>query len=265
MEDLDSVLTRISNRSGVNGPQSPVTQYILQQAAERLADRLVGDIDTSLTGEGVPRVLSAALGHQPFIGTVLGMSQHQMLRRWPMAGDWYTDVVNYVMRPARFDFAHTTTLERMAEWATKPLGEYIRLFTDHQAATVGNRPTARIAEVLQLLWPDYPPVREALETYRATVNESWVPIYSQTMNLYGLKLRPEVSIEEVAWMLNAVYSRDTLERLANVDVVKHDESNRARWNMTARSALLITAGIATDLDGRQLSLTDLEHRRPQNA
>lgn len=29
------------------------------------------------------------------------MSQHQMLRRWPLASDWYTDVINYVLRPAR--------------------------------------------------------------------------------------------------------------------------------------------------------------------
>ena len=41
IEDLSGVLTCISSRSGANGPQNPVTQFILAQAAEHLAVRLV--------------------------------------------------------------------------------------------------------------------------------------------------------------------------------------------------------------------------------
>ena len=102
IEDLSDVLTCISARSGANGPNNPVTQYILSQAAEYLAERLIEDAAPGSGGGSVPRTLSGALGHQPFIESVLNMSQHQMLRRWPLATDWYTDVIHYVMRPSRF-------------------------------------------------------------------------------------------------------------------------------------------------------------------
>lgn len=259
------MLTRITNRTGANGPQNPVTQYILKQAAERLADRLVGDIDNSITGDSVPRILSGALGHQPFIESVLGLSQHQMLRRWPTATDWYADVISYVMRPARFGAVHITTADNLLEWSRGTLGEFIRRFLDHQVASFGDLREMRMAEALQALWPDYPPVRDAIDSYRVMVKETWIPIYSAAMGRYGLVLRPGVTAEELAWMFNAVFSRDTLERLADPDSPGRIDSRGNRWSMTARSALIMTAGATTDLEGRTLTLEELEDREPQDA
>ena len=126
IEDLSGVLTSISSRSGANGPNNPVTQYILAEAADYLAERLIEDA----SGETVPRTLSSALGHQPFIESVLNMSQHQMLRRWPLATDWYQDVVNYIMRPSRFARATVEVRAHFEAWTTGSLGEFIRRFSE---------------------------------------------------------------------------------------------------------------------------------------
>jgi hypothetical protein len=264
IEDLTSVLTRIANRSGANGPQNPVTQYILRQAAEHLADRLIGDIGNPLEGESVPRTLSGALGHQPFIETTLGLSQHQMLRRWPLATDWYTDVINYVMRPSRFGTVHITTAQNIAEWSRGTLGEFLRKFTEHQVASFGDLRQIRMAEALQSLWPDYPPVRDAISAYREMVKETWLPLYKTVMRRYGLSFRPGVTAEEIGWIFNAFHSRETLERLSDPNMPGHVDRAGNTWSMTARSALLVVAGTCADAQGRALSIDELERLRPVN-
>lgn len=262
IEDLTCVLTRIANRSGANGPQSPVTQYILSQAAEHLAERLIGDIGNPAEGESVPRTLSGTLGHQPFIETTLGMSQHQMLRRWPLATDWYTDVINYVLRPSRFGSVHITTAENITDWSKGTLGEFLRLFTEHQVASFGDRRQIRMAEALQSLWPDYPPVKDAIVAYRKMVKNTWLPLYQTAMQIYGLGFRPGVAPEELGWIFNAIHSRETLESLSDPDMPGFTDSAGRRWSLTARSALIVIAGSCVDSQGRVLSLEELEQLRP---
>ncbi len=256
------MLTRIANRTGANGPQNPVTQYILSQAAEHLADRLIGDIGNPAEGESVPRTLSGTLGHQPFIETTLGMSQHQMLRRWPLATDWYTDVINYVLRPSRFGSVHITTAENIAEWSKGTLGEFFRRFTEHQVASFGDLRQIRMSEALQSLWPDYPPVKDAIAAYRRMVKNTWIPLYKTAMERYGLTLRPGVSSEELGWIFNAIHSRETLESLSDPNMPGYIDSAGRRWSLTARSALIVVAGSCVDAHGQGYSPDELEQLRP---
>lgn len=263
IEDLTGVLTCISSRSGANGPQNPVTQYILAQAAEHLAERLVEDVAPGRDGrESVPRTLSGSLGHQPFIESVLGMSQHQMLRRWPLALDWYTDVINYILRPSRFDGMQGSFEERMEEWTRGTLGDLIRSFADHLFVPPESLKVFRMSEALQSLWPDFPPVRNAYQAYRRQVNEHWVPMYEAALRVYGLRLRPGVDLTEVAWAFNALQARETFERLSDPDMPYHTAADGTRWSMTARSGLMIIAGAVVDADGRALSYDELVNRKP---
>ena len=45
IEDLTGVLDRISSRTGPNGPQGEVTQWILSQAARHLAERFSESVE----------------------------------------------------------------------------------------------------------------------------------------------------------------------------------------------------------------------------
>lgn len=264
IEDLSDVLTCISSRNGANGPQNPVTQYILARAAEHLADRLVDDGIVSPDGrESVPRTLSGTLGHQPFIESVLNMSQHQMLRRWPLATDWYQDVINYVMRPSRFDLKTHAALDQFGEWARGPFGDFVRQFSEAVLLTDESPKILRMVEALQSLWPEYPPVRNAVQVYRQRLRDVWEPLYLEVMRLYGLKLRPEVTITELAWAFNALQSRETFERLVDPQMAAHLAVDGTPWSFSGRAGLMVIAGAVTDADGRPLTIPELLARQPE--
>jgi hypothetical protein len=263
IEDLSDVLTCISARNGANGPNNPVTQYILAQAADYLAERLIEDANPGRDGrDSVPRTLSSALGHQPFIETVLNMSQHQMLRRWPLATDWYQDVVHYVLRPSRFSRATGEVRAHFDEWTTRPFGEFLRLFSDTVFTFDGDPKVLRMAEALQALWPDYPPVREASEAYHLQILSMWAPLYTTALARYGLRLRPEFTMSDVAWAFNALQTRETWERLSGADVSGRKALDGAMWSLTALSSMIVIAGAVTDADGRVLTPTELARRMP---
>jgi hypothetical protein len=261
IEDLSDVLTCISGRSGANGPNNPVTQYIVAQAAEYLAERLIEDAG-SRSGESVPRTLSSALGHQPFIESVLNMSQHQMLRRWPLATDWYQDVVHYVLRPTRFTRATEEVGRHFEEWTSRPLGEFVRLFSEAVFRFDGDPKVLRMAEALQTLWPDYPPVREASLAYHQQIRAMWEPTYAEAMRRYGLRMRPEFSLEDLGWAFNALQTRETWERLSGADVSGRKALDGARWSPTALASMMVIAGSVTDADGGPVSPADLARRLP---
>lgn len=260
IEDLSPVLTCISSRSGANGPLSPVTQYILQEAANYLAERLVEDAGPA---NDVPRTLSSSLGHQPFIESVLNMSQHQMLRRWPLANDWYTDVINYVMRPSRFDVQTKIAQTSLEEWSQGTLGQFMRSFAENTFQMHENPKVVRMAEALQSLWPEYPPVRDAMLAYRRQVNDIWTPLYETALRSYGLHLRPEVNISEVAWAFNACQSREAFERLADPNMPTHVAPDGSVWTMAARAGLMVLAGAVVDGQGATLTYEQLVQRTPQ--
>ncbi len=262
IEDLSPVLTSLAASSGANGPLNPVTQYMLARAADHLAERLLDDSPVTRSGrDGVPRILSTSLGHQPFVEQVLGMSQHQMLRRWPLATDWYTDVINYVMRPVRFSPTHAALLDGLDGWAQLPLGEFVRRYGETMTTHRESEKMLRVAEALQALWPDYPPVARAVAVYQQQVQHLWLPIYEATLRAYGLVLRPGVSGHEVAWAMNALHARQTVEQLAGQDL-DHTDADGRRWTMTAWTSLLLLAGACADADGTPLSAVDLCARLP---
>lgn len=260
IEDLSDVLSAISQRSGANGPLNPVTQYILAQAADHLAARLTdGD---GHERETVPRILSGSLGHQPFIEQVLEMSQHQMLRRWPLASDWYTDVINYILRPGRFDALHREGLAALDEWSTGPFGEYLRKFCALVVRGTQPEHVVRLAEALQQLWPEYAPVQQAIESYARQVRELWIPLYLEAARRYGLRVRPDADMEDLAWAFNALQARETLELLGQPDEGRPLQPGGPPWSRTGRAVLYLVAGGLTDLDGRMLTPEELINRMP---
>lgn len=260
IEDLTGVLTAISAPSGANGPLNPVTQFILAKAADHLAERLA---DNAVSGdrESVPRILSSSLGHQPFIEQVLGMSPHQIIRRWPLASDWYTDVINYVMRPSRFDPLHRATVEQIGAWASGSFGNFLKTFG--ATVTRGTLPehVVRVAEALQSLWPDYAPVRRALDGYQRQVRELWLPLYLEALTHYGLTVREGVDPEDLAWAINALQARETLENLGKPEAELVGDGGE-RWSRATRGVLFILVGTLTDLEGRMLSHDELLTRMP---
>ena len=170
------------------------------------------------------------------------------MRRWPLASDWYTDVINYVLRPARFTSPASPLAAQLVELAKGPLGGVVRFLIDEANRAATTSRTLRVAEALQTLWPDYPPVRQALDAYRREVLELYVPIYEGLMVTYGLRPHPGVDVAAISWAFNALFSRNILEQLAGQSPVLVD-THGTPWTLAAHNCLLTLQAHAPDPTG----------------
>ncbi|MCE1180682.1 MAG: hypothetical protein LWW86_16835 [Micrococcales bacterium] len=255
LEDLSRVVTRIAARTGPNGPNSPVTQYLLREASNQLCERLMGDLGEDVTSAPL-RVLSALIGHEPFVENSLNISAHHMRRRWPIASDWYADLISYVLRPQRYAVNEEQARAEMAVWGPLPLGELIDRLAEQQALASTDRQLFRLAEMLFVIWPQYAQIQQAYADYRQTVEDFWIPVYQQLMELYGLRVRPGVDLADMAWMLETLVSqagRDHTLRYA----AAHTPAHAARLTRT------YIAGALESADGRLLTLEELAAREPR--
>lgn len=269
IQDLDQVLRNLPFQ-GANGPRSPVTQYLLQEAAGHMTQRLGRLPADSSAGtddeDRIVRLLSMLVGHEPFVTNTLGLSVHQMRRRWPVAADWYSDLVRYIL--------HTTTVnvdDRTARegdyWRTLTLGEFIRLaVTDRQTSFL--RPElVPLSLAIQSMWPDYGPVREAVVAGERRMAEWSGPIGALFAG-FGLRLRPGVTLGEVLWAFHTMTtteehrqrSRTVSPLFAEVD---HAAPGGRSFPYAARTTMLVICGAYLDQSGRPLSLDELYERRLQ--
>lgn len=263
MEDLTSVLERITSRTGPNGPQGPVTQWILAQAAQQLSVQLARDIRPRSLADSVPRVLSALIGHEPFVKQALGLSVHQMLRRWPQASDWYYDLIAYVMRPQRYARNADQVAAEIPEWGDLTLGELTRAFGEFQMQKSRDPALYALADVMATLWPDHPQVQASHDRAQRTVFESFGALYEQLLLTYRLRLRPGVTLYEVIWTLQALASWDMREEsLRPAPQRRTDPIDGAERPHHSRAAMVYLAGAVEGLDGRSLSHAELYALQP---
>lgn len=254
VEDLSHVVTRLAVRRGPNGPNSAVTQYILSEAARHLAEHLGTDLRSDPSGESVPRVLSALVGHEPFVEGKLNLSGHHMRRRWPFASDWYADLISYVLRPQRHLDNLSSTMLELNGWMQLPFGQFVKNFAEQQVKATQDPDLFRIAEVMYHLWPTYEPIRLAYRRHREAVEASWTPLYRQLLHHYGLELQPGVELSDLCWVFDAL-----VERAGQETSLSFSPSHLERL---IRSILVHVAGATRTQDGHNLSQYALSLREP---
>lgn len=263
IEDLRDVLTRILMRKGANGPQGPVTQYLLAAGAEHLATRMGEDFRPQVSGESVPRILSALIGHEPFVEDTLGLSVNQLRRRWPAAADWYSDLVAYILRPQRHDINMEDVLNSLPAWQTLRLGDLVAAVTEHQLIAAQSD-LYRLADTIRWLWPTHPAVREAQRAELAAVVENWYPILFDAMQRYRLRLREGVGALELTWLANSLTSWEAHERLVDSEFMRYQAPDGSgSTTMGARAIMIFLTGMVLEEDGRPIDLDELYERRPQ--
>lgn len=262
MEDLRDILTEIAYREGPNGPQAPVTQYILREGASHLAANLAGDV----TGEQgqVPAVLATLVGHDSFATKVLGASRNQMRRRWPLASSWYADLIAYALRPQRRSTKAVALLRELPTWMDGPLGALVTRFTDSEIASYQDPHLYRLGDTIMTLWPDYPPVRQALRVYRQSITQTWAPVYLGILARYGLKLRDGVDIDDACWVFQALVSREGQENRIDPETKTAAIPGVETAPLSALAILTYMAGAAVAIDGDTLDFRELAVRMPVN-
>lgn len=254
VEDLSNVVTRLAVRDGPNGPNSAVTQYILSEAARHLAAHLGTDLRSGPSGESVPRVLSALVGHEPFVEGKLNLSGHHMRRRWPFASDWYADLVSYVLRPQRYLENLESAMLQINGWMQLPFGQFVANFAEQQVGATQDPDLFRIAEVMYHLWPTYEPIRLAYRRHRESVEASWAPLYRQLLQHYGLELQPGVDLSDLCWVFDTFVERAGQETALTF--------YPSRLERLVKSILVHVAGATRTQDGQSLSQYALALREP---
>lgn len=254
VEDLSDVVSRTLSLTGPNGPNAPITQYILKEAARQLSDRLLGDLSHEWDPEA-PKVLSALIGHEPFVERSLNLSAHHMRRRWPMAADWYADLLSYALRPQRYTRNEQDVLSEIPGWLKLPFGGFVRQFAGHQVWATQDAELFRLADTLYTIWPDYEPIQKSYRQYRSVIQGTWSPLYEQLLGLYRLRLRPEVDMAEICWVLDLVVNQIGHEQALNYDKERAGEK-------ASRVILTYINGAVTSEDGAPLTLRELAERKP---
>jgi|APMI01.1.fsa_nt_gi hypothetical protein len=260
LEDLRDILHGIAYQEGPNGPQSPITQYILCEGAAHLAAALAADV-TGAQGE-VPAVLATLLGHDSFATRVLDISRNHMRRRWPLASAWYADLIAYALRPQRYSINAMNLLQQVPVWMDGPLGVLIAEFASAEVESSQDPHLYRLGDTIMTLWPDYPPVRQALRVYRESVSETWAPVYEGILARYGLRLRHGVDINDACWVFQALVIREGQERRIDADTRTSAIPGVAQAPLSALAILTYVAGAATTLDGRTLDYRQLAELAP---
>ena len=262
IEDLTGVLDRISSRTGPNGPQGEVTQWILSQAARHLAERFSESVEYGTEGRSLPKGLSALVGHEPFARTYLDVSVHQMLRRWPQASDWYDDLLAYVLRPQLVSANLHEVVGEFQVWTGLRLGDFVRELTRHQVTRSETDALYQLSDIVEAMWPDHPVVKASRVKFRKAIVDLWGPLFVLGMANYGLRLRPGVQVEGMIWTFQALASWEIRERRVLADLPWRVDPVTGRDEPTCSHALLVfLAGALQDLDGRFLSVEELADRR----
>ncbi len=241
-----------------------MTQFILSAAASQLHDRLSLEPGDSGTHESVPRVLSALVGHEPFVQNQLGLSVNQMRRRWPQAMDWYEDLLAYILRPHR----HGPNRDHMAMffdyWKNLSLGELIAKLTQHQIDVSSDVEQYRLSDTVMWLWPEAPAVKRALEVEMECIYEFWNDIIERTAELYGLRFRLGIQARDITWAGNALLTWEAHQRTIDPDFRRYKSiDGKITTSMSARMLMIILASVYVDEHDCSLSPDELYHRMPR--
>lgn len=264
LEELRKVVVRTATTHGPNGPQGPMTQFILAEAVRHLATQMGADVQPKGGREPVPRVLSALVGHERFVEEVMGISINQMRRRWPSASDWYADLLAYILRPSRHDANYERLQNALPGWLSLPLGEFARWLAGAQISQALDMNLYGLADTVRWLWPEHPVVRASLAASLSALNELWVPILHEVFEVYGLQARQGVEAEEIAWTLNALMSWESHQWSIDRRLVRYVDSSDGRSrSRTSRAAMVYLLGACEPVEGSSLTLLDMYARVPR--
>ena len=271
IEDLDGIVRHLPPGDGANGPRSPMTQFLLQAAVSEMGKRLAQGPALRVDEDAAPnhdaavaRVMSSLVGHEPFVTNTLGLSVHQMRRRWPVAGDWYADLVRYVLRGTRSDIGDRIRSDE-EEWLSLDLGEFMSLAVTLRWSSYRHPELLGLAQTIRSLWPAYEPVIDATHDGEAGMAR-WGPFITYLLSRFGLRLRPGVSIGEILWSFDALASTEEQRARSRSESILFAEVSEAApggrdYPYPARAVMLILAGALVDEDGQPVPLDELYRRR----
>jgi hypothetical protein len=145
------------------------------------------------------RVVHAAAGRATGDGR---LSESAYRYRWRKQADYLRDLVVYALRPRMARPEETAAASRvMAEHG--PLDKAIGQIAYDEVRALSEDKAFRLQMVFQAILSDDDRVAGALRRIDKTNVEAWRAFYQQALDGLGLRLRPDVTIDDLAYALQA--------------------------------------------------------------
>jgi hypothetical protein len=111
-------------------------------------------------------------------------------------------------------------------------------------------PTYRISLIAVALAERDSSIAASIRKTHRVLGESWAALYSATMEARGLRLRPDVTLEELTNMLQALAEGIGMRMISepNTEVIDHAR----RKSLLGKAALALVASCVDTVDGRKL-------------
>ncbi|GHA69014.1 hypothetical protein GCM10010372_80640 [Streptomyces tauricus] len=160
---------------------------------------------------------------------------------WRSHSDYIADLLSFGLwslhEPALHDSRIAPDTERLLDGPEFVAAAHRLCYYD--LTTVVDGPTFRLELIASAAAEGDEVIQEALAANRQGAMEPWKQVYQEMFLARGLRLRPDVSLDDFAGMLAAMASGYALRRISNPDLVSIDTSRERCIFGTAALALLL--------------------------
>jgi hypothetical protein len=172
--------------------------------------------------------------------------------RWPYRDYYIDDLLAYSLW-ARHWSAEIAVARRSAE----PLARHedfsvaVQQAAYQLAVTKLSNPATRLFMLAAAISDRYPNLKAATVELYQTVHARWIPVYQAMIAARGLRLRPDITLQDLADILCGVAEGLGLRALADpsFDYIDHEH----RSSLLGKAVLAILAGAVDAGDGRTLT------------
>jgi hypothetical protein len=260
--DLSQVLRRL-RRNTAEGRHRLANDLATRSyigAGMRLIDRELGDMPPDAADEDGPRLrvlewLSRRMVSEEVANGPGHLMRHgteaSMRDRWDPHSDYIADLLSYALWP----YHYLDRLEdQVAGWIRQLRDRSGFVETIHELAyqelrAISEMPTFRFLLIAAAAARRDDAIREALIQNYADALRIWRPVHAEMLRAHGLRLRPGLSMDDLAYILDAVADGLSLRLLIDPDapIIDHDRY-RSLFGMVI---LALIAGCTERIDDPQ--------------
>jgi hypothetical protein len=222
VDDLSVVLTRVvksrkAPEAGKRLAGSPETRAYLDAGLKLIAEQLTAPEGQPQNGDYTDRPFfswlsrakvieeASKMAHSSEKGTKLNIGEGNYRDRWKYQPDYVEDLLAYSLWAVHWS-AHVATAEGSAE-ALKHGDDFVDAIHELSYRDTNNvlsNPAYRVSVIGSAMADRDARAREMVtQTYRLLL-DSWKQLYTETIEARGFRLRPDVSVDDLANMLAAL-------------------------------------------------------------
>jgi hypothetical protein len=196
--------------------RNPRVRVLLDAGAALLEESLGGGIEDPFRFPTVPAVCARAAIEEPFTGqdNPISSARNAYAKTWPTKARFDADLVIYALTvPSWFagdEYAFETVHELIDN--EMPVDEVFERMAFSEAVLFEHK-HFRLQVLMQALAPDVPIIREAIDRMYGAITAAWSQTCEGVLTYYGVRLRPGLTVTDVAMMLTAMAEGLGLRRL----------------------------------------------------